>query len=204
MSQIMRLLDLGGADEPDATSLALVPGNDRAMRPSTSVADPEMTKERPSQDTGRNMVIDAPDPPTDEWIGSAVAKQVYGTKQRRPRGTFVPHWVLYALDNCADALVASQILYWFANDKRGKPRAQIRKGGYRWIAKSHAELGDETGLKPSRIKASLNRLEKTGLIERRYYRFNSVPTTHIRLVPKIVGKYYRQGRDRVPDAEGLD
>ena len=64
------------------------------------------------------------------------------------------------------ALCLAQIIYWFRPaSSNGKPRARIFKGGKRWLAKTHEQLGEEVGLSGRQVKACLSALRTLGLIE---------------------------------------
>ncbi len=90
-----------------------------------------------------------------------------------------------------DALVLSQILYWHAHGLDNRPRARKMIGGVRYLYKTHVQLGRETGVPARRVKKSLERLKKAGLIEVRYAFAEGVRTSHIRpMVPVIVEAVY--------------
>ncbi len=85
-----------------------------------------------------------------------------------------------------DALVLSQILYWFDHGKDGRPRARKFVEGERYVYKTHVELGGELGIPPGRIKDSLKRLRQAGFIETKYKLAKGGRTSHVRpLIPSI-------------------
>ncbi len=176
------------------------PARDPLKRPGKPVAGTELPL--PLSANTENGFIDE-DKADDEWVGSAIAQQVAGGKRSESRGTFVPDWVLHGCSNPADAIVFAQILYWFGTNKTGKSRAGVRKRGYLWLAKTHEDLVDETGLSARRVRAVLDRLEEAGLIERRIHRFRNTLTTHIRLLKEAVGRLFRATRDSLPDTDEL-
>jgi biotin operon repressor len=103
-------------------------------------------------------------------------------KRLRENGfVLVPRLVRGITKNGDQAIVLSQILYWFDSDKSGRPRAQIWRRGRRWFFKSHAEFAQETGIKPRQVRACLQALQRKGFIEIGYFLANGQRTSHISL-----------------------
>lgn len=101
-------------------------------------------------------------------------------------GTFVPKAIRAITKSGDDAMVLSQILYWFDYGKDGRPRARKMIGVDRYMYKTHAALGSELGIPAGRVKASLKRLRKAGFIEIQYKLADGGRTSHIRpLIPNI-------------------
>lgn len=65
--------------------------------------------------------------------------------------------------------------------QKGKDKKTIERDGFRWIAKTHAEFQNETGLtRKQQLRASAL-LRRLGIIETRVMHFNGIPMNHWRL-----------------------
>ena len=82
-------------------------------------------------------------------------------------------------DFIAGALL-SQILYWFTEDKYGKSKLRIFKDGYYWIAKRRDEWYNEIRITKHQYDVAIKFLEKNDYVILEKYKFNSLPTVHIR------------------------
>jgi hypothetical protein len=94
-------------------------------------------------------------------------------------GIWVPRLVRQITENGDQAIVLSQALYWFDDDRRGRQRANIFRNGRYWFYKTHEELGEETGLTAARVKACLGALKRLGFIEIDHFLAEGMRTTHI-------------------------
>lgn len=84
--------------------------------------------------------------------------------------------------NAYDAILFSQIMYWHGySEKTGKPRMTVEKDGHLWIAKSYDDWWDECRIKADVARKAIDRMVKRGLLIKKVYRFNTMPTTHIRV-----------------------
>lgn len=81
-------------------------------------------------------------------------------------------------------LVLSQIIYWHLPSKTGGSKLRIQKEGQLWLACSRAEWWESTRLSPRQVDRVLEIIVKVEVIEKRVYRFNGSPTTHIRILEK--------------------
>lgn len=82
-------------------------------------------------------------------------------------------------DFIAGALL-SQILYWFTEDKYGKSKLRIFKDGYYWIAKRRDEWYNEIRITKHQYDVAIKFLKKNDYVILEKYKFNSLPTVHIR------------------------
>jgi predicted ArsR family transcriptional regulator len=84
-------------------------------------------------------------------------------------------------DSGDEALILNQLVcYWFARDDKNCTRAQIRKAGHRWVAKSHNEWAEELGMTAKQARRCIEALAKKGFIEVRTWRYRGHNTTHVR------------------------
>lgn len=97
---------------------------------------------------------------------------------------------LHAYIDIAGDLIAgtllSQIMYWFSDDKNGRKRVRVNKDGYYWLAKGRDEWMEEIRISKKQYDNAIEKLRKRGLVETKLYKFNSVPTTHIRPIYKNI------------------
>jgi|GEM_PF-6128365 len=78
------------------------------------------------------------------------------------------------------AITLAQICYLLGDNGEGKARCGILKKGDWWLATTHAELAQQTGLAERSVRSAIDRLACQGLIVKKIFRFNCLPTTHIR------------------------
>lgn len=76
----------------------------------------------------------------------------------------------------------SQIIYWFSLDKNKKSKIRIFKDGNYWLAKGREDWYEEIRISPKQYDTAVKKLKEKGLVETKLYKFNAVPTTHIRPV----------------------
>lgn len=74
----------------------------------------------------------------------------------------------------------SQILYWFTKDKNGNSKVRIFKDGYYWIAKNRGDWYDEIRITKRQYDVAINLLLKKDFVKLAKYKYNSMPTIHIR------------------------
>lgn len=102
-------------------------------------------------------------------------------------------------------LLLSQIVYWHLPDDAGKSKLRVERDGILWLVKSHDDWWAEVRISAKQAKRALALLERQGLIERQYHRFNGLRTTHIRIIKaafmKAWGKALAlpQGTSESPD-----
>ena len=86
-------------------------------------------------------------------------------------------------------IILSQIIYWHLPSNNGeKSRLRVHKKGYEkneagfWLAKSYKDWYEECRVKEDSARRRIKKLEQNGIIETHIWRFNNIPTTHIRIV----------------------
>lgn len=91
---------------------------------------------------------------------------------------------LHAYIDIAEDLIAgtllSQIMYWFSEDKDKKTRVRVKKNGEYWLAKGREEWIREIRISKKQYDCAITKLRDKGLVETKLFKFNGVPTTHIR------------------------
>jgi hypothetical protein len=150
---------------PQQTHPFVAPGCDRADDPQPQ---PHDEQDRCEDDADHTLQ------------GVTVASLV---DELRDDGTvLVPKLLREITGNGDQALVLAQVLYWFSNDRNGRPRARIQRGGKRWFYKTHRDFAAELGVKPRQVKDCLQALKNRGLIEIGYHRADGFRTSFYRLV----------------------
>ena len=91
----------------------------------------------------------------------------------------------------------SQIMYWFSNDKNGKSKIRIYKDGFFWLAKGRNDWSDEIRISPKQYDNAIKKLKGKGFVETKLYKFNSVPTTHIRPVYEKINREIKIWKENV-------
>lgn len=69
-----------------------------------------------------------------------------------------------AAHGAVTGIVLSQIDYWFTKASGGNSRYIVQKDGHKWLARSHAQLAEETGLSERNVRFALGELRKKRLI----------------------------------------
>jgi hypothetical protein len=85
-------------------------------------------------------------------------------------------------DDLIAGLMLSQIIYWHLPTKDGNSKMKVKKDGFTWIAKAHADWYDEIRVTEWQAPRALKILEERGIIEKRLYKFDGSPTVHIRII----------------------
>jgi hypothetical protein len=92
--------------------------------------------------------------------------------------------VHHAYIDIADDLLAgtllSQIMYWFSPDKNGRPRVRVKKDGHYWLAKDRSDWHKEIRITDRQYDRASKLLEDKQLIIKKKYKFDGLPTIHIR------------------------
>lgn len=84
--------------------------------------------------------------------------------------------------NLYDGLMLSQVIFWHGkNRETGQPRLRIFRDGHYWLAKTYEDWWDECRVKERVARECVARLEKTGLIVTKVFKFKGAPTKHIRM-----------------------
>ena len=116
---------------------------------------------------------------------------------------------LHAYIDISEDLVAgtllSQIMYWFSDDKNGNRKVKVYKEGYFWLAKGRNDWIDEIRISPKQYDNAIKKLKNKGFVETRLYKFNSVPTTHIRPVYEKINQKIKAWKENVAkEISGFD
>lgn len=74
----------------------------------------------------------------------------------------------------------SQIMYWFSNGKNGKTKLRVFKDGHFWLAKQRGDWYDEVRITKRQYDHAIKELKKRNLVILAKYKFDSLPTIHIR------------------------
>lgn len=110
---------------------------------------------------------------------------------------------LHAYIDIAGDLIAgtllSQIMYWFSKDKSGNRKVKIYKDGYYWIAKGRNDWVNEIRISPKQYDNAIKKLKQKGFVETKLYKFESVPTTHIRPIYDSINKEIKKWKCAVAE-----
>lgn len=84
--------------------------------------------------------------------------------------------------NLPDGLIFSQIMYWHGTSREtGKPRLTINRDGFLWLAKQYGDWHSECRINEHTARKSIARLKERGLIITNLWKFNGIPTIHMRV-----------------------
>ena len=108
---------------------------------------------------------------------------------------------LHAYIDISEDLVAgtllSQIMYWFSDDKSGNRKVKVYKEGYYWLAKGRNDWVNEIRISPKQYDNAIKKLRDKGLVETKLYKFNAVPTTHIRPVYEKINREIKAWKENL-------
>jgi hypothetical protein len=92
-------------------------------------------------------------------------------------------YVDMANEDIEAGLLLSQIVYWhLPSQDTGKTKLRVQKEGQLWLAKGREDWFEEIRLKPKRVDKALKILVDCGLVEKKTFKFNANPTTHVRIL----------------------
>lgn len=115
---------------------------------------------------------------------------------------------LHAYIDISEDLIAgtllSQIMYWFSKDKSGNRKVKIYKDGYYWLAKSRNDWINEIRISPKQYDNAIKKLKNKGFVETKLYKFESVPTTHIRPIYDSINKEIKKWKRAVAEEISQD
>lgn len=115
---------------------------------------------------------------------------------------------LHAYIDIAGDLIAgtllSQIMYWFSKDKSGNRKVKIYKDGYYWLAKGRNDWVNEIRISPKQYDNAIKKLKQKGFVETKLYKFESVPTTHIRPIYDSINKEIKKWKCAVAEEISQD
>lgn len=95
-------------------------------------------------------------------------------------GTFVPTDIYRICHGGDDAILLSQIIYWFRRGKNGRVRAGIKSDGQQWVAKTANQWEAELGIPARRLRRVVDRLRASNFIITRSAGFAGNKTTFYR------------------------
>ncbi|HEY9876821.1 MAG TPA: hypothetical protein V6D29_00135 [Leptolyngbyaceae cyanobacterium] len=136
-----------------------------------------------------NITIEAQDVVTEVpqvYIDDARArvKQFLEDKDLNPHGSVLLRKSFVDINdgNLYDGILFSQIDYWH------KGRLRVKRENHLWVAKKNSEWKEECCIGERAARESLNRLVSRGLIEKGIWKFQGIPTTHIRILHENLEK----------------
>ncbi|MCL0068010.1 hypothetical protein M1N67_03710 [Peptococcaceae bacterium] len=86
-------------------------------------------------------------------------------------------------------LLLSQIVYWHLPGKNNFSKLRIKKQDQLWLAKGRNDWWEECRITARQFDRALKILINKGLVEKKIFKFNGTPTTHIRLIPEKLMEY---------------
>lgn len=95
------------------------------------------------------------------------------------------------IDICGDLVTGtllSQILYWFKPTKDGKYKTRVFHDGEFWLAKNREDWWNEIRITPRQFDYAIKSLIKKEFIEKRLFKFNGIPTVHVRPIAENINK----------------
>lgn len=90
------------------------------------------------------------------------------------------HMYIDITDDLIQGTLLARILYWFAETKDHKSKVRIFKDGFFWIAKQRKDWWEEIRITERQYDKAIKGLEEKKFIVLAKYKFNSMPTIHIR------------------------
>lgn len=99
-----------------------------------------------------------------------------------------PHKYIDISGGLIEGTLLSRILYWFSEDKNGKKKVRIFKDGHYWIAKQRKDWKDEIRITERQYDKAIKELKNRGFVELAKYKFNAMPTVHIRPIWENINK----------------
>ncbi len=104
-------------------------------------------------------------------------------------GTFVPKEFVRITGHSDDAILLSQVVYWFRKGRNGSQRARLGKvGDHRWVAKTAKGWEAELGIPVRKIRRSINRLRARGYIITKGGGFDGKKALYYRLDDDVIVK----------------
>ncbi|NBI28627.1 hypothetical protein [Chengkuizengella marina] len=91
------------------------------------------------------------------------------------------------VEDLVAGVLLSQIVYWHlpSNNKSEdteKSKLRIKKEDSLWLAKGREDWWSECRIKPRQYDTAIEKMVKLGIIEKKRFKFNGSPTTHIRII----------------------
>lgn len=96
-----------------------------------------------------------------------------------------------------EGTLLSRILYWFMPTKDNKSKVRICKDGYYWIAKQRKDWWEEIRITERQYDKAIKSLVDKGLVITAKYKFNSMPTIHIRPNYEVINDKLKEWEDGI-------
>lgn len=96
-----------------------------------------------------------------------------------------------------EGTLLSRILYWFAPSKDNKSKVKIYKDGEYWIAKQRKDWWEEIRITERQYDKAIKSLVKKEFVITAKYKFNSMPTIHIRPNYDVINAEVKKWEDNV-------
>lgn len=90
------------------------------------------------------------------------------------------HMYIDITGDLVQGTILARIMYWFSVDKNKKSKVRIFKDDYFWIAKQRKDWWEEIRITERQYDKAIKELDKKGFVVLAKYKFNSMPTIHIR------------------------
>ncbi len=87
-----------------------------------------------------------------------------------------------------EGTLLGQIMYWFTPDENGCIRTKIKKDGEYWIVRKRSDWWNEIRITEKQYDRAIKSLLDKNLVIVTRYKFNSIPTTHLRPNYEEIGK----------------
>lgn len=95
----------------------------------------------------------------------------------------VPKSYVEITGDFAAAFVLDELIFWTLPKRNGKTSLRSYHDGKLWLAVSRSEWWDRKRLSENQADYALEKLVKLGLIEKKVFKYEGTPRTHIRLIP---------------------
>lgn len=118
-------------------------------------------------------------------------------QQVNSRVVYIPHAYIDIAGDLATGALLSQILYLFPRNN-----TPIFKEGEIWLVKKREDWWGEIRISPEQYDRSIKILEDLGFVEVKTFKFNGVPTKHIRpLYDNIIAAIEKWGTEQASKGE---
>lgn len=98
------------------------------------------------------------------------------------------HMYIDITDDLIQGTLLARIIYWFAESKDHKSKVRIYKDGFFWIAKQRKDWWEEIRITERQYDKAIKGLEEKGFVVLAKYKFDSMPTIHIRPNSEVINK----------------
>lgn len=88
------------------------------------------------------------------------------------------------------AFILDELIYFSLPRGAGRSALRVWKDGVLWMAVQRSEWWERKRLTPRQADAAISKLESQGLVIKEVFKFNSAPTTHLRLNIKTFFEMY--------------